>query len=147
MTGEHHAFASPNNFKVLSLGEQAPLISAYLYLIIAGKNIPVWVYFFVAGMVGYGARTRFAKGEREAHSGRDGSTAAPANSADRHPTQIPFGSISRVDGKKGVIMQPNSGTRSKLRATRVEEGLSLGIWVPFEQFGDRSTCRIIGTAL
>ena len=31
------------------------LISAYLYLIIAGKNIPVWVYFFVAGMVGYGA--------------------------------------------------------------------------------------------
>lgn len=35
------------------------LISAYLYLIIyliiAGKNIPVWVYFFVAGMAGYGA--------------------------------------------------------------------------------------------
>ena len=49
MTGEHHAFASPSNFKILSLGEQAPLISAYIYLIIAGKNIPVWVYFFVAG--------------------------------------------------------------------------------------------------
>ena len=30
-------------------------ISAYLYLILAGKNSPVWVYFFVAGMAGYGA--------------------------------------------------------------------------------------------
>jgi hypothetical protein len=28
-------------------------ISAYLYLIIAGKNIPVWVYFFIAVMVSY----------------------------------------------------------------------------------------------
>ena len=31
------------------------LISAYLYLIFAGKNIPVWVYFFVVAMIGYGA--------------------------------------------------------------------------------------------
>ena len=30
-------------------------ISAYLYLIIAGKNIPVWVYFIIAALVGYGA--------------------------------------------------------------------------------------------
>ena len=29
-------------------------VSAYLYLIIAGKNIPVWVYFFIAGLVGFG---------------------------------------------------------------------------------------------
>jgi len=29
-------------------------ISAYLYLIIAGKNIPVWVYVFIGLMVGYG---------------------------------------------------------------------------------------------
>ncbi|MEO5975725.1 MAG: hypothetical protein ABIS36_03635 [Chryseolinea sp.] len=29
-------------------------ISAYLYLIIAGKNIPVWVYAFIGLMVGYG---------------------------------------------------------------------------------------------
>ncbi|MDZ4822941.1 MAG: hypothetical protein SH856_05740 [Flavobacteriales bacterium] len=29
-------------------------ISAYLYLIIAGKNIPVWVYIFIVIMVGYG---------------------------------------------------------------------------------------------
>jgi len=29
-------------------------VSAYLYLIIAGKNIPVWVYVFIGLMVGYG---------------------------------------------------------------------------------------------
>ena len=29
-------------------------VSAYLYLIIAGKNIPVWVYVFVVGMLAYG---------------------------------------------------------------------------------------------
>lgn len=30
-------------------------VSAYLYLLIAGKNIPVWVYVFIAGMVAVGA--------------------------------------------------------------------------------------------
>ena len=29
-------------------------ISAYLYLIIAGENIPVWVYFFIGLMIAYG---------------------------------------------------------------------------------------------
>lgn len=29
-------------------------VSAYLYLLIAGKNVPAWVYFIVAGMVGVG---------------------------------------------------------------------------------------------
>ena len=29
-------------------------ISAYLYLIIVGKNIPVWVYFFIGLMIAYG---------------------------------------------------------------------------------------------
>lgn len=29
-------------------------ISAYLYLIIAGENIPVWVYVFIGLMVAYG---------------------------------------------------------------------------------------------
>jgi len=29
-------------------------ISAYLYLIIVGKNIPVWVYIFIGLMVVYG---------------------------------------------------------------------------------------------
>ena len=29
-------------------------ISAYLYLIIAGKNIPAWVYIFIGVMIVYG---------------------------------------------------------------------------------------------
>ena len=29
-------------------------ISAYLYLAVAGKNIPAWVYVFIAGMVLFG---------------------------------------------------------------------------------------------
>lgn len=29
-------------------------VSAYLYLIVAGKNIPVWVYVFIAAMVVFG---------------------------------------------------------------------------------------------
>lgn len=29
-------------------------ISAYLYLIIVGKNIPVWVYIFIGVLTGYG---------------------------------------------------------------------------------------------
>lgn len=29
-------------------------ISAYLYLIIAGRNIPVWVYIFISLVVAYG---------------------------------------------------------------------------------------------
>lgn len=28
-------------------------ISAYLYLIIAGRNIPAWVYYFIAVMIAY----------------------------------------------------------------------------------------------
>lgn len=29
-------------------------VAAYLYLLIAGENIPVWVYLFIAAMIGYG---------------------------------------------------------------------------------------------
>lgn len=29
-------------------------VSAYLYLIIAGRNIPLWVYFFIGAMLIYG---------------------------------------------------------------------------------------------
>ncbi|HEX9509481.1 MAG TPA: hypothetical protein VF939_03295 [Puia sp.] len=29
-------------------------VSAYLYLIVVGRNIPVWVYFLIAALVGYG---------------------------------------------------------------------------------------------
>lgn len=37
-----------------ALGASFFFISAYLYLLIAGHNIPVWVYFFVAGMILFG---------------------------------------------------------------------------------------------
>lgn len=36
-------------------------VSAYLYLIIVGKNIPGWVYLFIAGMVIYGGISTYSK--------------------------------------------------------------------------------------
>lgn len=36
-------------------------ISAYLYLIIAGKNIPAWVYVFIALMAIYGIYSTIVK--------------------------------------------------------------------------------------
>ncbi len=36
-------------------------ISAYLYLIVEGKNIPAWVYFFMAVMVVFGLYSTFRK--------------------------------------------------------------------------------------
>jgi hypothetical protein len=36
-------------------------VSAYLYLIIAGRNIPVWVYGFMAALIGYGAYSTVQK--------------------------------------------------------------------------------------
>lgn len=36
-------------------------VSAYLYLIIAGKNIPIWVYVFIAGMVAFGIYSTLKK--------------------------------------------------------------------------------------
>ena len=36
-------------------------ISAYLYLIIAGRNVPFWVYLFVAFLVGFGAWSTIMK--------------------------------------------------------------------------------------
>ncbi|MEM1096332.1 MAG: hypothetical protein AAGJ10_17170 [Bacteroidota bacterium] len=36
-------------------------ISAYLYLLIAGENIPLWVYGFVAAMVAFGVYSTMQK--------------------------------------------------------------------------------------
>ena len=36
-------------------------VSAYLYLAIAGKNIPAWVYIFVAGMLAFGVYSTSGK--------------------------------------------------------------------------------------
>lgn len=36
-------------------------ISAYLYLIVVGKHIPIWVYIFLALMVSYGGYSTLMK--------------------------------------------------------------------------------------
>ena len=36
-------------------------VSAYLYLIIVGENIPVWVYIFVGVMIAYGVYSTIKK--------------------------------------------------------------------------------------
>lgn len=36
-------------------------ISAYLYLIIAGRNIPMWVYLFITVMIAYSIYSLIAK--------------------------------------------------------------------------------------
>ncbi len=36
-------------------------ISAYVYLIIAGKNIPFWIYIFIGVMVAYGVFSTIRK--------------------------------------------------------------------------------------
>ena len=41
-------------------------VSAYLYLLAAGRNIPLWVYAFVAGMIGFGAYSTVKKIRRQA---------------------------------------------------------------------------------
>lgn len=53
---------------VLSAG--SCFVSAYVYLAIAGKNIPVWVWFFLGALIVYGAwstiksvRGKIAEGE------------------------------------------------------------------------------------
>lgn len=40
-------------------------ISAYLYLIIVGRNIPVWVYVFIALLIGYGIYSTLKKIKEE----------------------------------------------------------------------------------
>ena len=36
-------------------------VSAYLYLLVAGRNIPVWVYGFIAVMIAYGVYSTINK--------------------------------------------------------------------------------------
>lgn len=37
------------------------LSSAYIYLMIAGENVPVWVYVIIIGLLGYGIYSTFRK--------------------------------------------------------------------------------------
>ena len=36
-------------------------VSAYLYLVVVGRDIPIWVYFFVGGMVIFGVFSTLKK--------------------------------------------------------------------------------------
>jgi hypothetical protein len=36
-------------------------VSAYLYLIIAGENVPFWVYLFIIALLGFGAYSTVRK--------------------------------------------------------------------------------------
>lgn len=37
------------------------LSSAYIYLMIAGENVPIWVYILIIGLLGYGIYSTFKK--------------------------------------------------------------------------------------
>lgn len=37
------------------------LSSAYIYLMIAGENVPVWVYVLIIGLLGYGIYSTYNK--------------------------------------------------------------------------------------
>lgn len=40
-------------------------VSAYIYLIIAGQNVPWWVYALVVGMLAYGAWSTIGKVQKQ----------------------------------------------------------------------------------
>ncbi len=44
-------------------------ISAYLYLIIAGRNVPLWVYLVLAAMIIFGAFFTIKKARRQIEEG------------------------------------------------------------------------------
>ena len=50
-------------------------VSAYLYLAVVGRNIPVWVWFFLAALVLYGAWTTVRDTRRKIAAETDEPTA------------------------------------------------------------------------
>ncbi len=44
-------------------------VSAYLYLLVVGHNIPLWVYGFIAVMIAYGVYSTVQKIRRQAAEG------------------------------------------------------------------------------
>ena len=46
-------------------------VSAYLYLIVVGRDIPVWVYLFIGGMVVFGAFSTLKKIRGQLQEGKD----------------------------------------------------------------------------
>lgn len=49
-------------------------VSAYLYLALVGRNIPVWVWIFLAALVGYGAFSTIRDTRRKIAVAREAET-------------------------------------------------------------------------
>lgn len=50
-------------------------VSAYLYLAVAGRNIPTWVWVFIAALMAYGAWSTIRDLRRKVADGEDGGSA------------------------------------------------------------------------
>jgi hypothetical protein len=60
------------------------VLSAYIYLFIAGENLPLWVYVLVVGLIGYSAystvqtvRKKTSPGEEGGEAENDEASAGP----------------------------------------------------------------------
>lgn len=62
-------------------------VSAYLYLIVAGKNIPVWVYGFIAVLVVGGAWSAVRKIRARASAPEDQTTHSSTSSSVKRPVR------------------------------------------------------------
>lgn len=47
-------------------------VSAYIYLAIAGKNIPIWVWIFLAVLIAYGAWSSIRDTRKKIAAAKDG---------------------------------------------------------------------------
>ena len=67
------------------------VLSAYIYLFIAGENLPLWVYALVVGLLGYSAystvQTVRARTETEAAASEPPTAPAASPSAGRTPDE------------------------------------------------------------
>ena len=67
------------------------VLSAYIYLFIAGENLPLWVYALVVGLLGYSAystvQTVRARTETEAAASESPTAPAASPSAGRAPDE------------------------------------------------------------
>ena len=54
-------------------------VSAYLYLAIVGRDIPVWVWIFLAALVAYGAFSTIRDTRRKIAAGTVGEEPSPRN--------------------------------------------------------------------
>jgi hypothetical protein len=57
------------------------VLSAYIYLFIAGENLPLWVYALVIGLIGYSAYSTVQTVRKKAAETPDAEAAATPNDA------------------------------------------------------------------